>query len=141
MSSREYISNTFVNKPAHMFRSWFANRSFKFLKLIEVFKKLWSIKGKTLILLSFSCWEIVAIWSAFTKIINAFAELVMAGGKRPLAVKAKASKETAVEDKETPFGKMEDMDERSDDDDTSDSSVYSELDGKRLWNKIVYFVY
>jgi len=59
-----------------------------------------------------------------------FPDLAMAGGKRPLVAKAKATKETAVEDKETPFGKLEEMDERSDDDDdTSDSSVYSELDG------------
>jgi len=52
----------------------------------------------------------------------------MAGGKRPLSVKAKTSKESAIEDKETPFENIEEMDQKSDDDDSSDSSVYSELD-------------
>ena len=54
----------------------------------------------------------------------------MAGGKRPLSVKAKASIESAIEDKETPFDNIEEMDQHSDDDDSSDSSVYSELDGE-----------
>ena len=54
----------------------------------------------------------------------------MAGGKRPLSVKSKLTKESAVEDKETPFDQIEGMDQESDDDDSSDSSVYSELEGK-----------
>ena len=58
----------------------------------------------------------------------------MAGGKRPLSLKKQTvTKASTVEDKETPFDKIEGMDQASDDDDgdTSDSSVYSELDGKR----------
>ena len=57
----------------------------------------------------------------------------MTGGKRPLSVKTKLSKESAVEDKETPFDQIEGMDQESDDEDSSDSSVYSELEeGKHL---------
>ncbi len=58
----------------------------------------------------------------------------MAGGKRPLSVKTKATKESMVEDKETPFANIEEMDQKSDDEDSSDSSVYSDLDGEMFWS-------
>jgi hypothetical protein len=54
---------------------------------------------------------------------------IMAGGKRPLTVKAKVTRESAIEDKEMAIGNLEMMDSDSDDSDTSDSSVYSELEG------------
>ena len=89
--------------------------------------------GKTVVSVStISSNRKTVISQSASNLLNTFPDLAMAGGKRPLAVKAKATKETAVEDKETPFGKMEEMDERSDDDDdTSDSSVYSELEGEK----------
>jgi len=58
----------------------------------------------------------------------------MAGGKRPLSLKKQTvTKASTVEDKETPFDLIEGMDQASDEDDgdTSDSSVYSELEGKK----------
>jgi hypothetical protein len=64
----------------------------------------------------------------------------MAGGKRPLSLKKQTvTKASTVEDKETPFDLIVGMDQASDEDDgdTSDSSVYSELEGKKQRSELL----
>lgn len=59
----------------------------------------------------------------------------MAGGKRRLASQKAPSKEEVIEDKQTPFQDINSKTTGSDDSDegdSTDSSVYSDLEGKIL---------